>query len=542
MNGQNNCFKGDEPILTKTIMIVDDERPARELLKMTLDWQSIGFDIVCEASDGEEALELYKVFHPDLIITDIQMPIMDGLELIQEIQKLNTCQRFIILSCHESFSYAKKALKLGVLDYLIKDALNKDDLYTILHSISFSQSETVDTIPLSKTVTKDQEKSNALNSILVEESTVIQSTEIFKEYMSKTNYNYFCCMLESEKIKFFSSDLLNKAKTHISSVLESHYGGAVCHIKNNIFTVLSYIPVSASEFDMMNNRFETIKCIRLVFEQIIGSQVSIGVSQNSKDLLQIRHVFTQAEQALSYRTFLGTGKILYYDTLQNNSRTIQVDLLNKHIVNIKSALKDKNLSILKHEISHLYKKELQGMLQYNYLQHINSILLGLLTTSCQEEAIDFKAIFGTDTIALTILDKLETLDDMCSWFIIRFAALISSIEQKECTFYSLRIRRIINYIHENYNKGISLDNIADEFDIHKVYLARIFKEEAGQSVNEYIRNLRIERAKELLRNTDDRINEIVYKIGFNNPQSFYMLFKKYVGVNPNEFRENKPSS
>ncbi|MDF2590537.1 MAG: response regulator receiver protein [Clostridia bacterium] len=523
-------------------MIVDDERPARELLKMTLDWQSIGFDIVCEASDGEEALKLYKLFRPDLIITDIQMPIMDGLELIQEIRKLDSYQKFIILSCHENFSYAKKALKLGVLDYLIKDALNKDDLYTVLHSISFSQSETVPMVSIPQTMAKDQGKNNTLNSILTDENTVIESTEIFKEYITKTNYDYFCCIIKPEERDFFSSDLLNEVQNHISSVLGCHYGGTICHIKNNLFAVLSYLPVSASEFDMMNKRFEIVKCIRLVFEQIIGSQVSIGISQNSKDLLQIRRVFTQAKQALSYRTFLGTGKILYYDALQNNSRIIQADLLNKRIVSIKSALKDKNLPILKHEISHLYKKELQGMLQYNYLQHINSILFGLLTTSCQEETIDFKTIFDTDTIALTILDKLETLDDMCAWFIIKFTALVSAIEQKECTFYSLRIRRIINYIHKNYNKDISLDNIADEFDIHKVYLARIFKEEAGQSVNEYIRNLRIERAKELLRNTNDRINEIVYKIGFNNPQSFYMLFKKYVGVNPNEFRDNKPSS
>ena len=120
----------------RTVLIVDDERPARELLKMTLDWEALGFSTPLEANNGKKALEQYNMHKPDYIITDIQMPVMDGLELIEKIKEINPNQRIIILSCHESFSYAKKALKLGVMDYLIKDALNPDTLADMLLSNS----------------------------------------------------------------------------------------------------------------------------------------------------------------------------------------------------------------------------------------------------------------------------------------------------------------------------------------------------------------------------------------------------------------------
>ena len=123
----------------KTIMIVDDEKPARELLKMLINWESAGFRIISEANDGIEAIDQYLQFAPDLIITDIQMPQMDGLTLIKEIKKINSDQNIIVLSCHENFNYAREIMKLGIFDYLIKDSLTPEELYTVLKSASYSK-------------------------------------------------------------------------------------------------------------------------------------------------------------------------------------------------------------------------------------------------------------------------------------------------------------------------------------------------------------------------------------------------------------------
>lgn len=114
------------------VLIVDDEYPARELLKTAVDWEKAGVSEILEADNGEKALEIYHKYKPELIITDIQMPVMNGLELIRRIKEEDSRQHFVILSCHESFSYAKTAIRLGVRDYLLKDSYTEEELYTLL--------------------------------------------------------------------------------------------------------------------------------------------------------------------------------------------------------------------------------------------------------------------------------------------------------------------------------------------------------------------------------------------------------------------------
>ena len=240
-------------------MLVEDERPSRELFKLLINWENAGFFISCEAADGLEALEKYHIYKPNLVVTDIQMPVMDGLVLIKNIKKENPEQLFIVLSCHELFDYARLALQLGVYDYLIKDSLTAEEL---------------------------------LNT-------------------------------------------LEKAK-------------------------------------------------RL----LVSSNTSLAIS---------RH-FT----------------------------------------------------------------------------HILS--------------------------------------------------------------YSPRIRKIVEYMLQNFEKDISLNSLAEQFNIHKTHLARIFKEETGASIHEAILDLRMEKAKQLLFDSEMKVSDIIEETGFNSPQNFYVLFKKYTGLSPSEYR------
>ena len=109
-----------------TVMIVDDEYPARNMLDLMIDWEQAGFRLAAKAENGRQGLKLWEQYHPDIIITDIQMPVLDGIGMMEEIIKKNENQYFVILSCHESFDYAQKAIRLGVKDYLIKDMLTEE--------------------------------------------------------------------------------------------------------------------------------------------------------------------------------------------------------------------------------------------------------------------------------------------------------------------------------------------------------------------------------------------------------------------------------
>jgi len=112
----------------RTILLVDDEKSARELFKASINWDSLNYEIADEAKNGSQALALYLEKSYDLVITDIQMPVMDGLELIRKILKINPNQKIAVLSCHENFDYAKQAFRLGVIDYFIKDYITHEEM------------------------------------------------------------------------------------------------------------------------------------------------------------------------------------------------------------------------------------------------------------------------------------------------------------------------------------------------------------------------------------------------------------------------------
>ncbi len=513
----------------RTVLIVDDEKPARELLKIACNWESLGFKIVSEARNGKEALEIYEHTNPDLIITDIQMPIMNGLDLIKQIREKDSMQKIIILSCHEDFYYAKQALKLKVSDYLIKDSLTEEMITNALLSLSFNKTVSGEIIA--------ENSGSILESIIggVDCGAVLKNELTLPE----DNLGYFCCAVKPEGFSANTQNVLNNLLNALKNILLGFKNGEVCCMQNGVFLVLAYIPLNSSKMNTFNERFTIVTSLRSSLEELTGCKITVGVSSCGSSFETLRDLIKEAQQALSYRIFLGKGRILYYDIEQNNSRMVQIDLLNLRMSKVKEFVESLDISALKTELFNLFNKEVQSIMQYNYLQHINALLMGFLISKCNEEAIEFKAVFGSEMISYEQLDSLETVKEMHDWFFQRFLSLTEIMIKNKQQESNSRLERIMTYIDENYAKDISLDEIAEKFGLHKVYLSKIFKELHGESINDYIRTLRVKKAKELLCKDELSVSEIVYEVGFNNPQTFFRIFKKIVGLSPRDYKERQ---
>lgn len=366
-----------------TVLIVEDEMPSRNILNLIADWDEIGFKVIGEADNGQEALKFYEKNKPDVIITDIQMPVMDGIELIENIVKKCPEQIFVILSCHESFAYAQKAIKLGVSDYLIKDMLTKEQIHKSLRQA------------VERKKKNDEEVSNRL------------------KILSKEYENDF------------------------------------------------------------------------------------------KDL--------------------------------GNSFPIITKIVNRRLDVLTSALMIKEIHTIKKELKMLYEQKMEGIAQYKYLNYLNARLFEWILDECIKHEIDKRQIFSGEEIPSDILQTAKNPAEVCENFCIWIERVINlASDRQNC---SSRIRSIIEYIQNNYYMDISLQSIAAEFHIHKVYLARTFKEDTGTTITDYVNKLRIEKAKLLLIISDYKVNDIAYIVGFNNMQNFYNLFKKYVNKSPSEYRK-----
>lgn len=513
----------------KTVMLVDDERPARELLKMTIDWEKAGFKIICEARNGKQALELYMEKRPNLIITDVQMPVMDGLEFLEQVKAICPTQKIVILSCHEDFSYARRALKSGVLDYLIKDALTEETLYTLLESMNEKDKpkELLKQLlpPVPQILTK------ALSGLPDEQRKACALLDSF----TARETEYFCCLCCLENFSGTPSEWDSLTKELQHSLHESG-GGEVCVYDGHYLLVLCFMKHLNSKMELFNNRFQNLSLIRKELELLTGCTVSIGVSSQSCRGEQLPSLITEAYQALKSKVFQGTGKNLYYNPQYNRNQHLQIDTLNSQFQQIRTSMDRTDKTALLQNLDQIYGKSLDGIMHYHYLNYVNALLLDILMDSCQKHHISYETVFGSETLSFDVFDSMDTPDTVLQWFKDCFSRLFQASESEE-TLYSTRIRNILHYIQNNFQQDISLESIADSFWLHKVYLAKIFKQETGKSVNEYIRNLRIEKSKEMLLKEYIKINEIVTATGFNTPQSFYTVFKKYVGMTPTEYRD-----
>lgn len=369
-----------------TVLIVDDETPARSMMRLVINWQQEGFEIIGEAMNGKDALEKCRQLKPDLVITDIQMPVLNGIDFIEQAQKLSSVPHFIILSCYESFTYAQQAIKLGVCDYLIKDMLTPEQFHGVLQRI----------LP----------------------------------------------RLDKKKL-----DPPIPAKTTA--------------------TVLSH------EYD--------------------------------EDFQQLKSIYPTQLVAVERR----------------------LDLLFSHLF-------VRNIPAAQMEIRTLYHQNFTGIAQYNYLNYINSLLFDWILNECVQKEIAYEKVFHTASIPSDVLLNSQEPEEVCE----SFCSWTDNLNQQlgAQPVYSSRIQKVIEYMQENYCLDIGLQSIADHFCIHKVYLARTFKTETGATLIDYLNTLRVQKAKLLLCISDYKINDIVYIVGYNNPQNFYTFFKKHVNCSPKEYR------
>ncbi|NOW02937.1 response regulator transcription factor [Clostridium beijerinckii] len=533
------------------VMIVDDEIPAREILSYIINWQETDFRIVYSASNGKEALDKYTDIKPDLIITDIQMPIIDGLDLIEEVQKINKSQKFLILSCYEDFTYAQRAMKMGVTDYLIKDLITPNDLYGILAKTKTD----LDNITIKKSELKKEHK---LLNFLKENKDIALRKLIFNDISEDDCYNLienlnlnlngklfvlfliqidnFFKYIEDEE---FYIKALNEIIKNVSEIIEELNIGECFYSENGEFTAIVRLTPTISEADIINECYYLAQEIRKRISLMHNISLTISVSSTFKKPFKIKKYFDEAFKLSKMKVFLGNDTIILNNTFVKNL-DLDTDTLAKRINAINIAIEQNNIENLKSELTHLYDKDIRGFMQFNYLNYINSSLLDLVVRTCNRYSIAYEDIFSTSYIPIEILSTKETVEEMSEWFLEIFIKIINiNFNNSFKNKYSKKVADSIDYINKNlFNQSLSLTDIAENINVHKVYLCRIFKEETGENVTQYILKARIEKSKEIILSTNYKLYEISDKLGFNSPQQFSILFKKVTGITPNQFRDS----
>lgn len=519
------------------ILIVDDEFAARETLKCIIDWEKAGFAPPVCARNGKQALELYSQTPFDIVMTDIEMPVMNGLELIEEIKKRNHTQKIVVVSCHEKFEYARRAMQLGIEDYLIKDLINSEELYFQIVNMTAQMNEDLD-----NQAQAQKEKANRIVERMLAYGTVTEEERAALNSLLKVEHGYLLVglnvVVDSYGKHRYADDReeWGRKVDRFRSALEAKTM-ALAAITHDSFFVLTKLVDDFSLLNFYTNVIQYANRIRKLAKSVGIPSVSIGISNQSPSLDDLRTLHHQAERACSMRVVLGLNKNIIYNAIDTSCKAFDKELLEQRMRDLKVLLNDNDLEALQ-QVEKLYIPDLMdGFMEANYFRYVNNRLYGLAMGYLYQNNLSVGEVLENGQISLERIEALETASEMSGYFSRLFGELLRH-EAETAGAQGDLTERVKRYVEQNYDKEITLSDIADTVHVHKGYLCRAFKEKTGENLMQYVVAKKIEKAKEMLEDQSLKLYEISNALSFATPQYFSMVFKKQTGMTPNEYKKS----
>lgn len=531
------------------VVIADDEVKVCQLIYGLIDWKSVDMEIVGIAHNGIEALELIKNLQPDLMITDIRMPGYDGLEMINLGKQIKKDLDFIIISGYSHFEYAQSAIKYGVSDYLLKP-INKKELLNTLNKIRekykqrTEQLSSEEQLRLRLQSNIDKLRSGFFTELLLQKGidrAGIEIEKINKEYHFKFRrgcFQVFIVKIDCEYENFYESIKILKEK--LIQILQEH-------IKSECFDMEIYFKNSRA-YCVLNYETDNQKTIRkklrssldeiLVQKSLFYTiEFTIGLGIAVEDIKQLTDSLKTAEWAVGQRLIEGTGKLLEGGLMQDFSSNRDV-LIADFTKNMETSLEvlDKNgivaaIDLLREQV--LGKSNISGQEIFRLIMDVCSTYLILLRNYQ----------FNTDNTE-RFHEIFSLRADLCSSAWELFVYLSKAIGESVGTIIEDKkqadikpIRTVKQYIQQNYMKPITLKEISSLAGFNDSYFSSLFKKESGKNFSEYLSEVRMNKAKDLLKETNLCIADICQTVGYNDLKYFTKNFKKFTGLKPNEYRK-----
>ena len=529
------------------VAIVDDEYLIRERVKKCIDWNQLGFEIVGEASNGQEALLLLQNQSPQIVITDISMPHADGIVLSEHIQRSFPRVKVIILTGYSRFDYARGALNAGVSHYLLKPVI-PEELIQVLETLRLQidrekQAERF-TEMLKKEANRDLEK---------------KKTKLYKQLISGGHITREIKKSAALVFKdFIFSDLLTifiefngKPNAWIQSEDLDLWSFAISNIFGEVFekTLHSFcsdghesrviLLVGADDGDFAAVCEKMCRRAREYVQKYLQIHLTISISNVHKGPVGISKSYEEALSAMRNKLILGSGRIIRYDTLKTGAGRVGVD------GNIRSSLligmRLCDTKSIHEEIEGVFDAVLKNPITYDDFQLILSEILLAIVNFTHEKGLDLPAVTGRPLTVAYLTNGNMDMGDIKAYLFEAINSVIRHYERDYLLGYSSLITKTKKFIEANYsNKQVSLEIIASNMGISSSYLSSLFKKESGHSIVEYLTHCRMTVAKKLLDEGGKTLAEVADMVGFNDPYYFSKCFKKSFGQSPSHYvKDNK---
>lgn len=531
------------------ILLVDDEDITRKGMMKIINRAQAGFEVVGEARNGLEALYSIENNPPHVVITDIQMPLMDGRELVTKLENKYPQIRKIVLSGYNDFNYVRSTMKCGAADYLLKP-VDSEELINLLKKIE-------DDIQQEK-----EKRQNEIDlKIKLRESLPLLKDEFICEILTGKKFskkefedrlNYFDICLEKGKYSVLIISVDNYRS--IVDKLGIEDAKLKAFIIRNIAEEIISSKTSYISYEKEGNFIAAVSVpdddvskLKSIVEELYrallrytGFRFTISMGEAAEDVSLLKESYIDAKNKLRFRFYKDKSSCIDTSYADEYIQYIDNEKSNMHSENLISSLKNcielTNINEVSKIINNFYAVLIDFKLEPGEAVKLFTevcIKVQMNVPECDKSLVE---LYGNEYSFVKALGAFDTLDAMKSYAIDIFESMVKNIEKIRRTKDVKTVEIVKAYIQKHYNEDISLNKIVEVTYLSPSYVCDLFKKQTGENIINYLTRVRIEKAKLLLKDIKVKTYEVGQQVGYEDPTYFSKVFKKAVGVSPSEYR------
>ena len=530
------------------VLLVDDEPLILEGLGELIKWEEYGLEIVGKALNGLEALTILEKTKIHILVTDVKMPKMNGLELIQHVKEHSPETKCIVLSGYNDFEYVRSAAVLGIENYLLKPVNEKELIPTLENAVSrldnelYKKMESQEGIRLLRDnillrwVSGDidakdlRERAAMLGLDIGSEQFLIVVVKILNED------SHFDSRMDSH----VNSSDVDKLRSHVQFavnnmcnllVSESGIGSSFYDLNGHIVILFQGNPSQLIQENIQKTLTEFVRNTTT----LLKTNVFVSVGTHENDYQNLYKSYNQARKNQDYRLVLPENAILFHEDARMQSQKREKEfMLDFKRLNAALTKKDKTSSlqcieeILKVNKAHFLKTP-------SGLHDVGTALLMDIVGTFKLLNMSVSGTLDSQRNLTSRIRRIGNYEELMTWIVEILSLCFDSLDVEEHRKSSV-VKKVLEYVTANYADDINLKTVAAKFYMNPFYLGQLFNKEAGMNFNNLLNEVRIEKAKELLLKGTLKANEIAVKVGYSNPNYFLTVFKKITGMSPSEYK------
>ncbi len=513
------------------ILIVDDDTLIRNWLSMLLK-QLKNYEIqIFEASDGIEALEICARSLIDLVITDIKMPRLNGIDLINRLNAEYPHIRTSVLSSYDDFDYVRIALKCGALDYILKAEMKIEDISALLEKVS-------NDFKLENSMQRGSQRNYSVISDMKQNflkylnDKTIPDEQFLSSITPQLTLNHLC-------IAIFKMGISNGGDIPvytISSICKDamkgeNINGTAFPWNKGYFTLMYNCTDTISE----NQKEEYLKLFLLLdknLEKYTGIPISHSINLVCKKDDDLRLKFAEAIDIMDYRYYYSLSASSFSKP-EGEQRSPRKELISSIQKLLDAGEHEKAVAKVSEFLSHAHSSYLSPeKVKTSIVSAMNIFLTDITLRDLQNgSSEDLEILLSEAANASTSESVQNALDLFCRTYLEQIHAAVNGV--------SPAIKLAIEYINQHYSQKIILDDVATQVFLNRSYLSQLFKKEMDVSFGDYLEKIRINNAKRLIRDSTKSMSEVAESVGFSNQNYFTKVFKKVTGVSPLKYKRHE---